>query len=124
VNAETVVREFCAAFARRDVAELLSFLGAQCVYHNMPMAPLKGHAAIEPVLRGFLHGCTKVEFEVLGLAARGGLVLTERVDRFEREDGRRIELPVMGAFEVDASGKIAAWRDYFDLQTWVKQAGA
>ncbi|MET0473326.1 MAG: limonene-1,2-epoxide hydrolase family protein, partial [Mycobacterium sp.] len=31
-------------------------------------------------------------------------------------DGRRIDLPVMGVFEV-RDGRIAAWRDYFDLAT-------
>jgi limonene-1,2-epoxide hydrolase len=123
MNAEARVREFCEAFARRDVEELLSFLAPDCVYHNIPMAPLTGHAAIEPLLHGFLRACTAVEFEVRGLASSGNLVLTERVDRFEREDGTRIELPVMGAFEVAADGKIAAWRDYFDMQMWRKQAG-
>jgi limonene-1,2-epoxide hydrolase len=46
-------------------------------------------------------------------------VLTERVDVFEAP-GKRIELPVMGAFEV-RDGRIAAWRDYFDLQTLVNR---
>ena len=34
---------------------------------------------------------------------------------------RKIELPVMGAFEVSAEGKIAAWRDYFDMAVFQKQ---
>ena len=38
-------------------------------------------------------------------------------------NGKRIELPVMGAFEVTADGKISAWRDYFDMATFSKQDG-
>jgi len=34
--------------------------------------------------------------------------------------GRSIELPVMGTFEL-ADGKIAAWRDHFDLQSFMTQ---
>ena len=47
------------------------------------------------------------------------VVLTERVDVFELPD-KTIELPVMGTFEV-RDGKIAAWRDYFDLQQYMNQ---
>jgi limonene-1,2-epoxide hydrolase len=34
--------------------------------------------------------------------------------------GKSIALPVAGVFEI-RNGKIAAWRDYFDMQTWLKQ---
>ena len=47
-------------------------------------------------------------------------MLTERVDVLTI-GGKRIEIPVMGTFEVDASGKISAWRDYFDLPTYRDQ---
>lgn len=123
MDAERVVRDFCDAFVRRDPKELLGFLAPDAVYHNMPMAPLQGHPAIEAVLQQFLGPCTRVEFEMRALASRGGTVLTERVDRFWLATGRTIELPVMGAFEVGADGKITAWRDYFDLQQYMKQAG-
>jgi limonene-1,2-epoxide hydrolase len=33
-----------------------------------------------------------------------------------RTDGGELALPVMGVFEV-RDGRIAAWRDYFDLAT-------
>jgi limonene-1,2-epoxide hydrolase len=48
-----------------------------------------------------------------------GAVLNERTDRFKLDE-RWIELPVMGVFEL-RGGKISAWRDYFDLQMWMKQ---
>jgi len=123
MDAERIVRDFCAAFARREPRELLGFLAPDALYHNLPLAPVTGHAAIEGVLRAFLAPCTACEFELRAVATSGSTVLTERVDRFTRADGRRIELPVMGAFEVGADGKIHAWRDYFDLATWTRQAG-
>jgi limonene-1,2-epoxide hydrolase len=56
---------------------------------------------------------------VTNLAATGDVVLTERVDVFTTAE-KSIELPVMGAFEV-RDGKIAAWRDYFDLNQFMSQ---
>ena len=63
---------------------------------------------------------TDVEFEIVNMVATGDVVMTERVDTFHMGE-RTIVLPVMGVFEV-VHGKIAAWRDYFDLNTWTKQA--
>lgn len=120
-DAERVVRAFCAAFATRNPKQLLGFLAPDCVYHNMPLAPVTGHAAIEAVLAQFLGPCSAVTFEMRAVAARDGLVTTERVDRFQLANGREIALPVMGAFEVDADGKIRAWRDYFDLASYTNQ---
>jgi limonene-1,2-epoxide hydrolase len=34
--------------------------------------------------------------------------------------GKEISLPVMGTFEV-VDGKIAAWRDYFDMNQFMSQ---
>ncbi|HEV8574090.1 MAG TPA: limonene-1,2-epoxide hydrolase family protein, partial [Dehalococcoidia bacterium] len=48
-----------------------------------------------------------------------GSVLTERLDKFAL-GGKKIELPVMGVFEL-TDGKIAAWRDYFDMAAWTRQ---
>jgi limonene-1,2-epoxide hydrolase len=115
-----VVERFCAAFARRDPAELLDFFADGAVYHNMPMAPVTGKDAIKGVLDMFLAPAESVEFVMLRIAGSGDVVLTERVDRFVL-GGNSIELPVAGVFELK-DGKITAWRDYFDMATWTKQA--
>jgi limonene-1,2-epoxide hydrolase len=48
--------------------------------------------------------------------SHGNVVMNERTDVMRRQDGHEIALPVMGVFEV-RDGRIAAWRDYFDLAT-------
>jgi limonene-1,2-epoxide hydrolase len=53
------------------------------------------------------------------IVADGPVVLTERTDVFVLPNVT-IELPVMGTFEV-RDGKIAAWRDYFDLNQFMSQ---
>ena len=121
-RAEEVVRDFCQAFSRQDVEELLRFFADDAVYHNIPVEPVQGKAAIEATLRQFLDPSGEASFEIKYLACTGGIVLTERVDRFV-VNGKRVELPVMGAFEVGPDGRIRAWRDYFDMAQFTKQLG-
>jgi limonene-1,2-epoxide hydrolase len=115
-----VVREFCAAWEARDEARILDAFTEDGVYHNIPMQPAAGKDAIKAVLGMILGPATEVSFEIVNIVANGDVVMTERVDTF-RMGERTIALPVMGVFEV-RDGKIAAWRDYFDLATWTKQA--
>jgi limonene-1,2-epoxide hydrolase len=117
---ESIVRDFCAAWERLDLDELLSYLTDDAIYHNIPIDPLVGHDAIRAMMTMFTNDVIKIEFRMLHLAASGNVVLTERLDVFHKE-GSSIELPVMGTFEI-RDGKIAAWRDYFDLNQYMQQA--
>ena len=112
-NLETV-RTFIAAWRRNDLDEIMSFFSDDCVYHNMPIEPARGIEATRAMLEGFSSMASAVEWILHQIGETpGGVVLTERTDRFQI-GGRWVELPVMGSFEL-RDGKITAWRDYFDL---------
>jgi limonene-1,2-epoxide hydrolase len=115
-----VVRDFCAAWERLDLEELLGYFEPDAVYHNMPIDPVVGVDAIRATMQMFTTGVESIQFRVLHLAATDDTVLTERVDVFVLPH-TTIELPVMGTFEI-RNGRIAAWRDYFDLQQYLQQA--
>ena len=117
---ETVVREFCAAWPERSIDKLLTFFTDDALYHNMPMEPVTGKDGIREVMNLFVPA-EDLEAEIVHLAVRGNLVFTERVDRMT-VGGKKVVLPCAGIFEI-RDGKIAAWRDYFDLATWQRQAG-
>ena len=119
-DATRTVRDFCDAWSRRNVEEILAFFTDDAVYHNIPMAAATGKEAIRNLLNFILTPAQAVKFEVTHIAAAGDVVLTERVDSFEM-GGKQVVLPVAGVFEV-RDGKVAAWRDYFDMATWTKQA--
>ena len=119
---EKVIHDFCAAWGRKNIDELVEFFAPDAVYHNMPLEPLRGIAAIRETLNMFVTPAEHIEFEVLALASTGDLVFTERVDRFTLM-GKTVALPVAGVFQV-RDGQITAWRDYFDMQTWLRQTGA
>jgi len=110
MDAEQVVRAFVDAWNALDWERIYGLMSDDIVYHNMPMRPVVG---VDAVRDGFaawpVDAC---EWELLNIATNGDVVLTERVDRFERGTDR-IVVPVMGVFEV-RDGLIAHWRDYFD----------
>lgn len=119
-DAEKVVTEFCNAWPRKNVDELLAFFTDDAVYHNIPLEPAKGKDAIRGVINTFLPMAKSVHFKVLKSASAGNVVLNERVDVFDLGNGKTISLPVAGVFEITGS-KISAWRDYFDMQMYTKQ---
>ena len=116
---EEIVREFCEAWSRRNVDELLNFFTDDAVYHNMPIAPVQGHDGIRNMLNLFVPGASTITFELVHIASSGNVVHTERVDTFQLGE-HTVVLPVAGVFEV-RGGKIAAWRDYFDMGAWTSQ---
>ncbi|NQV22637.1 MAG: nuclear transport factor 2 family protein [Rhodospirillales bacterium] len=119
---ESVVRDFIAAWENKDANAIMAAFSPDIVWHNMPMAPIQGLEPIKALVEPFLAASDVVEWKVLRLQGAGDRVYTERVDCFEI-GGNRIEVPVAGVFEMDADGKVAAWRDYFDMQTWLDQGG-
>jgi limonene-1,2-epoxide hydrolase len=117
---EAVVRAFCKAFERLDVEALLGYFHPDAVYHNIPLDPVVGIDGIRSLITMFTAGVESIEFRIRHLAVSGDVVLTERVDVFVQPT-HSIELPVMGTFEI-RDGRIAAWRDYFDLNQYMQQA--
>ena len=120
-----LVSRFCAAWANDLGADdLAAFFTDDAVYHNIPFDPVTGRENIADNIASFIRpgppGVERIEFRVDNIAADGAVVMTERVDIFSLSDGRAIELPVMGTFEV-AGGKITAWRDYFDMNQFMSQ---
>ena len=119
MSVEDVVREFCEAWSRRNVDELLNFFTDDAVYHNMPIDAVQGKDGIRNMLGLFVPGAQAISFEMVHIASSGNVVHTERVDTFQMGD-TRVVLPVAGVFEL-RDGKIAAWRDYFDMAAWTGQ---
>lgn len=118
---ERLVRDFCTAFARRDIDELLGFFTDDAIYHNIPMAPATGKDEIRATLEMFVPGSPEIRFDLHNIAINGDVVFTERTDRMTIA-GHQVAAPVCGVFEI-SGGKIAAWRDYFDMQQFLGASG-
>lgn len=113
---DAVVTEFCAMWAHPDPQALAAYFTEEGVYHNMPMAAVVGPDAIAAFIADFTAMVDGIDFQVHRQASAGNLVFNERTDVMRFKDGRELPLPVAGVFEI-VDGKIASWRDYFDMAT-------
>jgi limonene-1,2-epoxide hydrolase len=108
-----VVREFCAAIDSKDLGKVESLLDEKVVYHNVGSEPAVGREAALAALKFQFDMFDPISFRIRNLAEDGDTVLTERVDEVTA-NGVMAPVPVMGTFEV-SDGRIARWRDYFDM---------
>jgi limonene-1,2-epoxide hydrolase len=122
MDADQVVTAFCKALTRGDLDEAMTYIAEDCVYHNIPLEPVKGAPAIRATLEGFLPLLGSIEIDIQRQIAVGDFVMNERIDTFSPPGKSRYGLPVAGAFEVK-NGKIVAWRDYFCMKQFEKGTG-
>ena len=120
---EKFITEFCAAWGTGDVEAIVGAFTPDAVYHNVPMEPCVGIDAIrEFVVDFFANTASSVRFDIRNQVLVGNLLMNERIDTIVMETGE-VELPVCGVFELSADGKIAGWRDYFDMGPFAGPAG-
>jgi limonene-1,2-epoxide hydrolase len=120
VDAACVVEEFIRAIERHDLDAALELVTDDVVYDNVPMGAVHGPEGMRRTLEPFLAVTGATVWQIHRQVAGGDVVMNERTDRFELHDGRQIELAVAGVFVV-RDGRIALWRDYFDLGSFRAQ---
>jgi limonene-1,2-epoxide hydrolase len=109
---DAMVREFIAAWERRDTDHIVDAFTDDGVYHSTPLTPIVGKAAIREFVTGFAD-VPPGRLEIRNQVASDTVVMNERVDHLNM-NGRPVTLPIMGVFEIEG-GRIKAWREYFDL---------
>lgn len=120
MSAAAVVDRFVAAWANKDVDELIGFFSDDAVYENVPIdPPNQGKETIRKTLEQFSGMASEIEFVVHHQTATGNVVMNERTDRFLIGE-KWLEIRVMGVFEIDGD-EITSWRDYFDLAQFMSQ---
>lgn len=114
------VTAFIKAIEHKDIAAAVALAAPEISYENMPITPVVGQEGLAQVLEMFLGTANEVEWQIVSQYEVGEIVVNERLDRFQIGDGW-LELPVAGFFRVDGDGKIALWRDYFDMGSYQRQ---
>jgi limonene-1,2-epoxide hydrolase len=117
---EQVVVEFFSAFDRLDLEGALSYLTENCVHDDKPVGIHRGKEEIRQFFAPQMKELKSFRAELKETLSVGNIVMNERVDWIELQGGKKAALPVMGAFEIQA-GKIAVWRDYYDMASFHKQ---
>jgi len=114
-----IVTTVINAVAAKDYDTALGHFAEDCEYTNIPMGSVTGPKGVRAVLEPFFAPTVANELIILRSAVEGDTVFTERLDR-HRIDSGWVELPVNGVF-VFREGRIAVWREYFDLGTLLRQ---
>lgn len=115
---EQSVLEFFSCWGIVDIDRLMTFFAPDAVYIDVPLPHRDpGVDAIRTHISGTLETLS-LRIDTINLASREGVVLSERMDYIKLlgSDSPEVELPVTGVMEM-REGKIAVWRDYFDLGT-------
>ncbi len=119
MTAEATVAQFIDRITGGDLEGALALCTDDLEYDNVPMPTLHGVEAARGFLAGMLGEGVRTSWTVHRQVAAEDTVLNERTDEFWFGD-THVALPVAGVF-VLRDGKIALWRDYFDLRTFEQQ---
>jgi limonene-1,2-epoxide hydrolase len=133
VKQEEFIRRFLDAWGdgqleRPDVEVIAEALSEDVVWQLwMPGGPaLRGKTAVVADIERQLVFATHMRCGVLAIASTDTTVVTERLDTF-RSGEVTVEHSLCAVFELDGSGRIEAWREYFDvadLQRQLREAKA
>ena len=117
---DQLVRDFIAAWERRDSDFIIRCFTDDAQYQAMPLTPIVGKDALTAWVRGF-EATKPGRLEVHHQIATHDVVMNERTDRITL-NGHPVTLPITAVFEI-SDGRIRVWREYFDL-TPAKEAYA
>jgi len=114
-KAEQIIADFLDCWHRRDLEGLVARVTQDVAFQPDPGAEMvRGREAVGALWAQYLETMLGYEADIRQLAAGQGVVFVERVERLSLSGGRRMELPIVGVFELDPAGQIRAWRDYWD----------
>ena len=85
-----------------------------------PVGLHEGRAAIREFFVPQMEQLESFRAELKDTVSVGDMVMNERVDWIGLKGGKQPQIPIMAAFEIKG-GKIAVWRDYYDMASFQKQ---
>ena len=116
-----LIHTYYAAWVRDDLEAVLALCTDDVVAVNVPIGPVCGKQAVREFLTKFGRGMQQKRYAVERIIESGDSAMVEGVEHYVR-DGKAVSLPYMSRFKF-RGGQIAEWRDYFDLQTVLRQLG-
>jgi limonene-1,2-epoxide hydrolase len=110
-----IALDFMDCWRRLDLEDAVSRIATDAAFTpDLKTEPVIGHEAIRALWASYMARMKAYSMEVGSVVGSGAVVFLERVERIVAVDGYEMSLPIVGVFEIDAAGKITAWRDYWD----------
>jgi len=120
-----IVQRMWACLYRKDFEGVASWIADDGLYEDVPTpdAGAVGPANVVKRLRLGLDPVERFEHEIHRTVADGDVVMIEHTETWHFDTGEKITNPFVTVHEV-RGGKIALWRDYWDLNHLMSQAPA
>ena len=113
------IEAYYAAWKADDLEAVMSLCTDDVIAVNIPIGPINGKAAVRKFFQRFGAGMTAKRYDVFRILESGDAAVVEGVENYTKGD-KQVSLPYMSTFLFRGS-LICEWRDYFDLQTVLKQ---
>jgi limonene-1,2-epoxide hydrolase len=120
-NHEETIRNYYAAWVRDDLDAVFALCTEDVTAVNVPIGPIHGKKEVRAFFEKFGKGMTQKRYDVERILVSGDAAVVEGVENYLKK-GRAVSLPYMSVFKFEG-GKIREWRDYFDIQTILRQLG-
>src|SRR5215213_5307195 len=119
-HADTI-RAYYAAWGEDNLDGVFALCTDDVIAINIPMGPINGKPAVRKFFERFGKGMTQKRYDVKRILENADCAVVEGVENYVK-DGKTVSLPYMSTF-LFRGGLIREWRDYFDLQTVLRQLG-
>jgi ketosteroid isomerase-like protein len=118
-----VVESLWRCLYRKDFDGVAALIAEDGLYEDVPTpdAGARGPANVVKRLRVGLDPVARFEHELHRLVAEGDTVMLEHTETWHFETGEKL-VNHFATVHVVRDGKIALWRDYWDLNTLMAQA--
>jgi limonene-1,2-epoxide hydrolase len=114
-----IIHAYYAAWLRDDLEAVLALCTDDLVAVNVPIGPLHGKPAVRDFFNKFAQGMSDKRYDIARIIESGDCAVVEGVENYLK-GGKAVSLPYMSCFRF-RDGRICEWRDYFDMQTILKQ---
>lgn len=120
MSIETIIDNLIAAIESRDAAAVGDLLAEDVSFENIPEGQaIYGRAAAQAQFADFFTKATKIKWIIERKIISGNTAIIERKNNIYFL-GKKVLLPMVSVIEVE-NDQIKLFRDYFDLQTFIKQ---
>ena len=119
MNHEETIRNYYAAWVRDDLDAVFAQCTDDLVAVNVPIGPIHGKAAVRKFFEKFGRGMSDKRYDVERILVSGDIAVVEGVENYMKS-GKAVSLPYMSVFKFEGA-KIREWRDYFDMETILRQ---
>jgi limonene-1,2-epoxide hydrolase len=126
VREEAVALKFIGYFRDTWPADFdapLALVTDDAYYQSIVPAtkPIRGRAAIKAKWEAIRAKYGDQRHEMIASGSTNNFVFTERID-YSFTKGKWVSIPLVAVFEVNADGKITAWREYLDGASVARQS--